>query len=282
MSWITAASVLAGAALLIAGCSVLPLSGATKPPMTADDALGARNTDTSAHTPVSRARATSLARDGLVYVTYGQSNATNAGALGFDVSGPVYMVFRGRAYPYADPTLGGTGPGGTVWGRLGTQQVAAGAGAAFYANAGFGAATMQELAAPPHVDHLVTELRATKAALGHIDAVLIHQGESNNRAMRGPSNYRDAFESLLAQIRTVTDAPVYLSQATICGNESDTRLLALQDRIIRETPGVLRGPNTDTLSGASDRLPDRCHFSAKGLDKFAGLWAEALDRASEQ
>lgn len=268
-------------AFVVGGCTAMPFSDASTAPLTAEAALGARNTDATRYTALSATRAQALAEDAKVYVTYGQSNATNAGALEHQPDGAVYMVYRGRAYPFVDPALGGTGTGGSVWGRLGERLLANGDDGAFFATAGYGGASMQELAASPHVDHFIGELMATKAALGHIDGVLIHQGETNNRAMRGPANYRAAFDGLLAQIRTVTDAPVYLSRASICGNDSDRRLLALQDRIIRETPGVLRGPNTDTLSDPSDRLEDGCHFSAKGLDQFADLWAEALERASE-
>lgn len=277
---ITAAGL--GIALFAGGCSTLPFSDASTLPLTAEDAIAARNTNSDGYTAISATRAKALARDAKVYVTYGQSNATNAGALEHQPEGEVYMVFRGRAYPYVDPALGGTGPGGSVWGRLGERLLARGDSAVFFASAGYGGASMQELAAPPHVDYFIEELKATKAALGHIDGVLIHQGETNNRAMRGPSNYRQAFNSLLARIRTVTDAPVYLSQATVCANDSDRRLLALQDRIIRETPGVLRGPNTDKLVAPGDRLEDDCHFSARGLDRFADLWDQSLDRASER
>lgn len=270
-----------GTALLTTACGTLPFSDASTPPMTVEAALAARNTDSSGLTALPPDRAAALARNAKVYVTYGQSNATNAGALEHQPEGSVYMVFRGRAYPFIDPALGGTGPGGSVWGRLGERLLSNGEKATFFATAGYGGASMQELAAAPHVDHLIAELRATKKTLGHIDGVLIHQGETNNRAMRGPANYRAAFDDLLAQIRTVTDAPVYLSQATICGNDSDRRLLALQDRIIRDTPGVLRGPNTDRLVAPGDRLPDGCHFSAQGLDRFATLWDKALAQASE-
>lgn len=270
------------AACVAGGCTTIPFSDASTAPLTAEAALSARNTDSTGYTALSATRAKALAKDAKVYVTYGQSNATNAGALEHQPNGDVYMVYRGRTYPFFDPVLGGTGTGGSVWGRLGERLLANGDPGVFFATAGYGGASMQELAASPHIDHFIGELTATKAALGHIDGVLIHQGETNNRAMRGPANYRAAFDGLLARIRTVTDAPVYLSQATICGNDSDRRLLELQDRIIRETPGVLRGPNTDTLSDPSDRLDDGCHFSANGLDKFADLWVETLGAASEE
>lgn len=276
------AALAALAIVALAGCSTLPFAKEPALPLTADAARAARTTDTAAHRAVPFDQARALARNGHVFVTYGQSNATNSGAPGYRVSGPVFMVFEGRAYPYADPTLGGTGPGGSVWGRLGDRLVANGAGSAFFATAGFGATTMQQLAAPPHVDHLVAELRATRAALGRIDAVLIHQGESNHRDLRGARDYPRAFADLLAKIRAETDAPVYLSLATICGNDSDPKLIALQSELIRTTPGVLRGPNTDQLASPEDRMPDGCHFSAQGLDRFAAQWVEALAAESEE
>ena len=88
-----------------------------------------------------------------------------------------------------------------------------------------------------------------------------------------------AFERQLR--RDGITAPLYLAQASYCGNSVDEQLLASQDLLIRELPGVLRGPNTDTLVHPRFRLPDRCHFSAEGLDAAASLWVQSLTRASE-
>lgn len=275
--------VLAACALgLLPACATAPFANGQSNALSTESARAARNTDASAHEALSPALAKSLAKRGKIYVTYGQSNATNAGDPGPQPQGPVFMVFEGKAYGYRDPTLGGTGPGGSVWGKLGALQLAQGDAAVFFSMAGYGGATMQELATPPHLDYFLAELRATQAALGPIDAVLIHQGESNHRALRGAWNYRASFDTLLAEIRAITDAPVYLSLVSICGNDSDTRLLALQEEIIRETPGVLRGPNTDLLAAPELRRPDGCHFSQAGLEAFAKAWQEALEAAAEQ
>lgn len=217
-----------------------------------------------------------------IFLTYGQSNAVNSGQIGYVPSRQVLNFHNGVLYRYEDPALGGQGRNGSVWGRVGDQLVeqSVHAGAVF-ALAGANGTTLEQLSQPPYYDYLLQEYTALRHHLGRVDAILLHQGEANHRH-RQAGDYRSAFLAFERQLRRdgVT-APLYLSQASYCGNSIDDALLAAQDQLIRELPGVLRGPNTDTLTAPRYRLPDRCHFSADGLDAAATLWVQSLLHASE-
>ena len=90
-----------------------------------------------------------------IYLTYGQSNSVNHGQIGYDVMGKVYQSFQGKTYRYKDPSLGGTGQGGSVWGMVGDKLIANG----FYdqvvfANCGWGDAKIEELNHGSYFDYL--------------------------------------------------------------------------------------------------------------------------------
>lgn len=217
-----------------------------------------------------------------IFLTYGQSNSVNSGQIGYVPGSQVLNFHNGVLYHYEDPALGGQGHQGSVWGRVGDQllEQTAYSGVVF-ALAGANGKSLEQLSRPPYYDYLLHEYAALKEHLGRVDAILLHQGEANHRHRRA-GDYRDAFIAFERQLRRdgIT-APVYVAQASYCANSVDEQLLAAQDQLIRELPGVLRGPNTDTLVAPRYRLPDRCHFSAEGLDAAATLWVNSLTRASE-
>ena len=72
-----------------------------------------------------------------------------------------------------------------------------------------------------------------------------------------------------------------LVQTSLCKSESDQILVDIQNEIIREEQGVLRGPNSDLLDDKKYRLPDYCHFSSAGLDELSKMWVESIVKSSE-
>ncbi|HLV18479.1 MAG TPA: sialate O-acetylesterase [Pseudomonas sp.] len=238
----------------------------------------ARFTDASGRTPVQDANTRGYA----IFLTYGQSNAGNSGQIGYVPGRQVLNFHDGVLYRYEDPALGGQGRQGSVWGRVGDRLVSRDAyPGVVFALAGANGKTLEQLSQPPHYDHLLRQYAALQRHFGHVDAILLHQGEANHRHRQG-GDYRRAFLAFERQLRRDgIQVPLYLAQASYCGNSVDPALLAVQDQLIRELPGVLRGPNTDTLIAPRYRLPDRCHFSAEGLDAAAALWVQSFLAASE-
>ncbi len=218
-----------------------------------------------------------------VFLTYGQSNSVNAGQIGH-VSGPqVLNFYQGQLYRYEDPALGGQGRQGSVWGRLGDRLVGQNHyPGVIFALAGAHGKTLRQLSEAPHYDYFITQYRGLLETLGRVDAILFHQGEANHRHKQA-GDYERQFLAFYRKLRAdgVT-APLYLSQASLCNNAPDEQLLGQQDALIADLPGVLRGPNSDALAHPRYRLPDRCHFSAEGLDALSQLWLESLSNAQEE
>jgi hypothetical protein len=219
-----------------------------------------------------------------VYLVYGQSNASNSGQLGYEVHGDVLQAFEGSFYRYRDPALGGNGGNGSVWGMLGDRLIDSGQHRqVVFAVASIGGITLEQMLEGQLYNYLVHCHRQLMARFGRVDGLLFHQGEYNHRLHSGNNDYYRHFVELLEHLRRDgVSSPVYLSQTTRCGiRSSDTALLDIQDRLIRDHPGVRRGPNSDLLSDPVFRLPDKCHFSLEGNRRLAELWHRCLLRPSE-
>ena len=219
----------------------------------------------------------------LVYVTYGQSNATNSGQLGYESTGDVYMSYDGRVYRYQDPSLGGTGFHASVWGRVGDLlSRRMNNRSIVFVNAAWGGATLEELTHQKQYDFFEQQFTSALEVFGRIDGVLFHQGENDHARYKRSTDYESTFLELLGKINALQVTPVYLSQASICDSPVDQDLLNTQNKIIMDQDGVLRGPNTDTLTDPKYRLPDNCHFSSAGLDEMARMWVAAILNSSEE
>jgi len=226
--------------------------------------------------------------DRLVFLTYGQSNAANTGQLGYEVHNPVFMVNDGVAYKYSDPSIGATGVNGSVWGRVGDKLIDDGVTkAVFFINVAWGGASMEELVDDHPYRYLDSQLRQSLALFGHIDGILIHHGERHNKRIPdktplGAGTYAKPFMKLRKKLAASTDAPIYLSLVSYCGNRGiDHDLIKVQDGLIRDLKGVLRGVDSDALVDVKYRLTDQCHFSAEGLDKLSDEWVAAIEARSE-
>ena len=122
--------------------------------------------------------------------------------------------------------------------------------------------------------------------------VLWHQGESDVHADTPTEQYVAQFGALAASLAEQgIDAPVFPAVATHCYFEdaqrieyadSAERIRLAQSSLAERIPNVRPGPDTDTISGVDFRH-DGCHFTHKGIDAHARLWARALrDAAPDQ
>jgi len=253
--------------------------------ITMKDVYAIRYVDTTGKVPLASVDAYP---DRLVFLTYGQSNAANTGQLGYEVRHPVFMVSDGVAYKYSDPSLGATGLNGSVWGRVGDRLIEKGeAKAVFFINAAWGGASMEELAIGHPYDYLEDQLQQALEKFGRIDGILIHEGERHNKYIPdkppvGAETFTKPFREFRDKLGKRTDAPIYLSQVSYCGDRGiDYDVLKVQDDLIRNLRGVLRGVNSDKLVDVKYRTTDQCHFSAAGLDALADQWVAALLAKSE-
>ena len=215
-----------------------------------------------------------------IYLTYGQSNSVNHGEIGYEVKKDVYQFFDGKTYLYKDPSLGGTGMGGSVWGMVGDKLIEKGIhDKVVFSNCGWGGKKIEELNQGHYLNYLVENYHQLMDQYGRVDGILFHQGEYNNSNRGGCDNYYDDFVVLIKNLnKNEIDIPLFLSRASLCGKSSppDEKLIEIQNQLIEDFDQVYEGPNTDLLSDRIYRLHDHCHFSLMGYDKFADMWVESL------
>lgn len=212
--------------------------------------------------------------DTAVFVVFGQSNAVNDGEIGYKVSSDVFMSFDRKLYDYQDPSLGGTGSGGSVWGMVGDKLIEEGEfkSVVFFV-AGKGGASIARLSKFPNYDYFISQYINAYSIFGKVDAVLFQQGESDRNKSE---TYEKNFTKLLENMRSDgVSAPLFIARTSFCYGESSRELIAVQNKLI-EMHNLKKGPNTDSLNANDDRLEDNCHFSLSGLDKLSSLWVRYI------
>ena len=215
-----------------------------------------------------------------IYLTYGQSNAANHGQIGYEVKYEVYQYLKGKTYIYKDPSLGATGNDGSVWGMVGDKLIKSNMHKkVIFSNNGFGGRRIEDLNKEPYLNHLIKNYNQLLRDYGRVDAILFHQGEINHSNKYGNSNYYKEFKILVDKLKAQgIIIPIYLSRTSICNNDSDAGLIEIQNKIIKDMDIVFPGPNTDLLSEKKFRLPDNCHFSLLGYEKFSDMWVISLNK----
>lgn len=216
-----------------------------------------------------------------IFLTYGQSNSVNHGQIGYDVKNSVLMFFENKTYKYKDPSLGGTGYDGSVWGMVGDKLVDNGIyDQVVFSNCGWGGKSIKELKEGHLYDYLVENYNQLKEKFGRVDGILFHQGESDNNES-GHDYYYDSFVEFLNNLKSEgIDTKIYLSRVSYChpSRPTNNKLISVQNKIIEDFSNVYEGPNTDLITERKYRLPDDCHFSIEGYRRFSDMWIESLTK----
>jgi hypothetical protein len=217
-----------------------------------------------------------------VFLTYGQSNATNSGEppLWGETTGSidnVYQFLLGNTYVYRDPSLGANGLGRSVWGLVGRDLIEKGVfDKVIFANSGYGGESISNLKDSIHFNFLTSNYNLLIEKYGKVDAILFHQGESDNSEDGIEKYYKEFSEFLNNLSDNGIFIPVYLSRASMCGEGSaNEELTNIQNRLISDFELVKEGPNTDLLTSRQLRF-DYCHFSQDGLKDYSNLWVQYL------
>jgi hypothetical protein len=221
-----------------------------------------------------------------VLLCFGQSNISNEGdPRGLHVPGPGvfnFNLFDGSCYVARDPLLGASLNRANVTTRIGDLLVRRGTYdrvllvpiaysgnyVADWVPGGLLHARLAEAAA---------RLQAGRIGITH---ALWAQGEAESALL----NYKGArwarrFGAMLAGLRALgIKAPVYVAQCTLCRGPPSERIREAQRGVIDRAKACLPGPDLDQL-GEEYRW-DGCHFSARGLERAAELWFDALTRAA--
>ena len=225
------------------------------------------------------------ADDSLVLFTFGQSNSANHGQGHYQPKHPQYNYFEGKLYPAAEPLIGATGEGGSVWTRLGDKLVEAGmAKQVTLVPIGVGGVRIAAWAKGGELyDKLVGTVEQMKRDNLTPDYILWHQGETDNILNTPTDEYIRLFESIRDVFRSRgIEAPIVIAQASYhphCldeANGKDEAIRSAQQQLADKYDDIYLGPDTDTLDKAWQRA-DGIHFSTIGLEQHAALWLDALE-----
>lgn len=210
------------------------------------------------------------AKNPLVILALGQSNAANHGERTKTPQTPVTLIADGKCVMATDPLPGSTGRGGSIWSRL--------KGPLLISVMGIDATSISEWTAEqsPLRQRLATHI-ATMKTLGLTPKVILwQQGEADAQLGTTAAAYAAELQKLADTLAQAgTDAPIIMALSTVCRSNANH---AIRTAIITQATHNKRfkvGPDTDTLNKDLLRA-DGCHFSASGLDQAAQLWVTEL------
>lgn len=212
-----------------------------------------------------------------VYITYGQSNSNNSGVLETRTFKNTFMSLNQKSYKYKNPSLGGSGYGGSVWGYVGEKLVSKGFhDKVIFSNAGWDGHSIHSLNSGYAFNFFVKAYEDLKNKYGRVDGILFHQGESDNK-LDLESKYTHGFEKFLLSLeKNQISSNIYLSRASYCpGQPSSKKIIDQQNNLIKVYDFIYPGPQTDKL-GADYRIKNDCHFDIIGLEKFSDMWVNSL------
>lgn len=238
--------------------------------------IGYRDTSDRVHIDCSKLR-----HDAAVILAIGQSNSANHGQTRYTPHRNVinYNFFDDQCYRAADPMLGATGLGGSVWSRLGDlliqdslyKQVV-------IAPIGVNASSIKRWHPNgdlhQRIQRALKGLRSNELEPTH---VLWHQGEADAmQAMKGEV-YAQYLQEIIVSLRdAAVQSPIYIAVASMCHNPGSVQIRNAQMSVAARNPNVLPGANSDRLDSLVLRY-DGCHFSNEGLRLHAELWQKALE-----
>lgn len=216
----------------------------------------------------------------IVLLTAGQSNSANHGQTRYTPTGDVvnFNWFDGKCYKAADPLLGATGKGGSVWTRLGELMTRANPSRrVVIAPVGVDATSIKRWVPGGDLHFRIEEALAGLRRAGlKPDAVLWHQGERDTQDGMDGKSYSKLLQQTLKSLRKKAGgAPVFIAFATICHNPGSPAIRAAQIDAARSLEGVYPGPATDSLDRMAWRY-DGCHFSHAALEWVARRWHQAI------
>lgn len=250
--------------------------------------LQGRYTLTSKRIPVSNDQLKKIPRNDLfVFMTYGQSHTLNSTRAERMINENVINFFNGKNYIYDDPSLGASGSTSSIWGLVGDKLInKTKCSKVVFAHGGYGGRTIEKLCKKSNFDYFAQNYIDLKNFYGHVDAILFHQGASNNTNRNRHDEYEKYFHKLISKIDSMdTSARLIMAKSSYNTNFNreqpsiDTALTLKQNKIIKRYTNVFLGPNADSLIDKEHRISqDDIHFSKLGAEKLSTIWTERIIR----
>lgn len=217
----------------------------------------------------------------IVAFVFGQSNASNFGGEKYSADG-VFNYFDGKFYAAADPLLGACGNRGSVWTLAAGKWIALGlADQVIVIPAGVDGKSVNAWKKGAQLRTLLEKrLQDAQTHKLPITHFLWHQGETDHpanpdRNKATLSEYTGVLSEIIELTKTYyPSAKFFVARATRSSILKPSPELQKAQSGLTKMEHVFLGPNTD-LIGNTDRYDD-CHFSARGLEKHAQGWVDAL------
>lgn len=234
----------------------------------------------------------------MVLFTFGQSRAANNVESRYSAGPNAFQLFGGSCYPLSDPLLGTDSNDGSVWSRLADLILAAGTynRVVIVPTAVSGSSVTHWAPGGNLNSQLIGAVQSTITAGLPITHMAWDQGPADLGMTA--EQYRDSFLAMLASIRPLTTAPVYVARSANCLIRSGNMPQAQIDALIWRGPnvyvadetrkswirqgqamvvngfGVRTGPDIDALG--PEIYYDGCHPSRIGGAIYAKKWLDAM------
>lgn len=218
----------------------------------------------------------------------GQSNAAGFGTTPYTATNAFvgeWSESNYHVYPYADPIIYGdhdVAPNtGSIWGRLGDLLMETG----YFSSVGFDVIAVGSSSVfnwdEQHADsntpvrgYLCASRLANALDDYTWDVLIWQQGEQDTVNGTSQSAYATALTNIVNKIRTVTQAPLFISLSSYAfGNKSDAvRQAQLQVALAKKDSNVYIGFDMDFIVPPSKRRSDNVHLNEDGLKACAYAW----------
>jgi hypothetical protein len=215
-----------------------------------------------------------------VIVAFGQSNSANHAEYKVPKSelGNVVNYFRGKCFKAQSPLLGATGEDGEWISMTAKKLIDEGIyEKVVVVSSGIGGSRIERWAEGNDLNTMLVDVIKELSINYNITDMIWHQGEADIHTHS--IVYEEYFSSILKSIRKAgVTAPIFLSIASICGNEDmwtyPNRVSKAQIALTK-LKGVELGVNTDELVPVNLRY-DKCHFSKQGQQIAANDLAKKI------
>ena len=214
----------------------------------------------------------------IVIVAFGQSLAANSGEHIYE-PGPeknLYVYYNGRCFDLADPILGATGKGGSIWSPVASRVASLIHMPIVIISGGVDGSTIAQWTAKH--SPLSTPLRAriidaTRSGLRPNIFIWI-QGEADAESKTSVDAYRVGLERLH---RLFNGAPWLITSNSICSKMKSRSLVldTARQEFARIVPDIYVAADFDNL-GPEYRVSDHCHLNWLGQEQAGILVADEI------
>lgn len=187
-------------------------------------------------------------------------------------------LYDRTAYELADPMLGVSLSGGSIWPRLGDELIDRDhLDRPIFVNcAGGGLASPDFIPTGPQNQRLRAAMYCTRLLAMPVTAVLYGLGTNDTTGTVWEQSFADIFAFIRGHN---VKAPFFVMKATWHGSAVNTGIRSAMDAVV-DGVDVLAGPDIDPpVIGLSEREADGIHPNGAGQDHVASLWADCIEAA---